>query len=454
MARPRTRPASLLAQILNDHAYPVYAIDQNQQLAFLNDACRRALGDGADELLGMKCRYHAAGQLPPRQQQAADLAPPPDVFSGQRMEVPLTLPSGDGRSSVFSVQFSPLQYEGGAFGALAICYPQVGAGEGTQADQRHDQLRVWRRSWRKRFATSRLIGESESISRVRRQIALSSTTRLPVVIFGPAGSGREHAARTVCYALHGEGSGPVISIRGELMDAELIQSAVRSFVRRCKEADDASNAALILLDADQLPGDAQSELFHLLRLIDMDLRIVSTARQSLLEVAEHGKFREDLAFQLSTIEIALPPLCDRPEDIPLLSQALIEQHNLEGARQLRGLTEHAADALLDYDWPGNIDELAAVIAEAAAATDSVWVDAEHLPKKIRHAREAKRFSAKPAEPIQLDAFLSQVEEELIRRALEQTKGNKSKAAELLSVSRARLHRRLEASESDAEVADG
>ncbi|MCC9605149.1 sigma 54-interacting transcriptional regulator [Blastopirellula sp. JC732] len=447
MARPRTRPASLLAQILNDHAYPVYAIDQNQQLAYINDACRAALGEEADELLGMKCRYHAAGQLPPRDQLAADLAPPPDVFAGGRAEVPLTLPAGEGQSGQYSVQFSPLQYEGGAFGALAICYPRAGAGEGSQADRRHDQLRIWRRSWRQRFSTSRLVGESAAIRRVRRQIALSSTSRLPVVIFGPVGSGREHTARTVCYARHGEGSGPVISIRSELMDAEMIQSTVRSFVRRCEEADDASNASLILLDADQLPGDAQSELFHLLRLIDMDLRIVSTARHSLLERAEHGKFREDLAYQLSTIEISLPPLCDRPEDIPLLSQALIEQLNLEGARQLRGLTEAAADALLDYDWPGNIDELAAVIAEAAAATSSVWIDADQLPKKIRHALEAKRFAAKPAEPIELDAFLAQVEEELIRRALEQTKGNKSKAAELLGVSRARLHRRLESTDS-------
>lgn len=446
MARPRTRPASLLAQILNDHAYPVYAIDQNQQLAYFNDACRAVLGTQADELLGAKCRYHAAGQLPPRDQWAADLAPPPDVFAGRRIEAPLTLPSGDGRSVAYSVQFSPLQYEGGAYGALAICYPQAGAGEGPQADRRHDQLRVWRRSWRQRFSTSRLIGESAAIRRVRRQIALSSSSRLPVAIYGPTGSGREHAARTVCYARHGEGSGPVISIRSGLMDAEMIQSTVRSFVRRCEEADDASNASLILLDADQLPGDAQSELFHLLHLLDMDLRIISTARQSLLESAEHGKFREDLAYQLSTIEIALPPLCDRPEDIPLLAQALIEQQNLEGAKQLRGLTEQAVDALLDYDWPDNIDELAAVIAAAAAETDTVWVDAEHLPKKIRHALEAKRFAPKAAEPIELDAFLAQVEEELIRRALEETKGNKSKAAELLGVSRARLHRRLEAAE--------
>ncbi|MFI4877108.1 MAG: helix-turn-helix domain-containing protein [Blastopirellula sp. JB062] len=449
MARPRTRPASLLAQILNDHAYPIYAIDQNQQLAFLNDACRDAFGDDAEELIGLKCAYHAAGQLPRLKQLAADLAPPPDVFAGRQTETALTLPMADGNDCRYRVQFSPLWYEGGEYGTLAICYPHNGAGEGSQADLRHDQLRVWRRNWRKRFVTSRLIGESAAMARVRRQISLSSTTRLPVSIFGPAGSGREHAARTVCYARHGEGSGPVISIRSELMDAELIQSAVRSFVRRCEEADDASNASLILLDADMLPGDAQSELFHLLRLIDLDLRIVSTARCSLLEVAQHGKYREDLAYQLSTIEIELPPLCDRPEDIPLLAQALIEQHNLEGARQLRGLTEEAVDLLLDYDWPGNIDELAAIIAEAAAETASVWIDADHLPKKIRHAREAKRFAAKPAEPIELDAFLAQVEEELIRRALQQTKGNKSKAAELLSVSRARLHRRLEATGEDA-----
>ncbi|TWT31952.1 AAA-type ATPase lid domain-containing protein [Blastopirellula retiformator] len=446
MARPRTRPASLLAQILNDHAFPVYAIDQDQQLAYLNDACRRALGDQAEELIGRKCRYHAVGQLPPLDQLAADLAPPPDVFAGRRAETPLTLP-GEGGGGSYLVQFSPLTYEGGAVGALAICYPHNGVGEGRQADLRHDQLRQWRRSWRQRFSTSQLMGESAAIGRVRRQISLSAATRLPVVIFGPPGSGREHTARTVCYARHGEGSGPVISIRSGLMDAEMIQSAVRSFVRRCEEADDASNASLILLDADQLPGDAQSELSHLLRLIEMDLRIVSTARQSLLAWAEQGKFREDLAYQLSTIEIALPPLCDRPEDIPLLSQTLVEQLNLERKEQLRGLTEGAADALLDYDWPGNIDELAAVIAEAASATDSVWIDADHLPQKIRHALEAKRFAAKPAEPIELDAFLAGVEEELIRRALEQTKGNKSKAAELLGVSRARLHRRLESAES-------
>jgi DNA-binding NtrC family response regulator len=162
----------------------------------------------------------------------------------------------------------------------------------------------------------------------------------------------------------------------------------------------------------------------------------------LVDLPPRGIFREDLAAMLSTITIELPPLAKRRDDLPLLAQALLEEQNARGGRQLGGFSPEALDQICAYAWPGNVAELAQVVAECHARAAATLIALGELPERLRLAAEAAARPRRKEEPIQLDEFVARIERELIRRALARAKGNKTKAARLLGLNRPRLYRRM------------
>ena len=172
------------------------------------------------------------------------------------------------------------------------------------------------------------------------------------------------------------------------------------------------------------------------------LRLISTAAAPLVDLPPRGLYREDLAAMLSTITIELPPLAKRRDDLPLLAQALLEEQNARGGRQLGGFSSEALDRLCAYSWPGNVAELAQVVAESHARASGTLIARDDLPERLRLAAEAAAHPRRKEEPIQLDEFVARIERELIRRALARAKGNKTKAARLLGLNRPRLYRRM------------
>jgi DNA-binding NtrC family response regulator len=171
-------------------------------------------------------------------------------------------------------------------------------------------------------------------------------------------------------------------------------------------------------------------------------RLISTAAASIAELSQRGKFRADLASHLATIVIHLPPLKERIEDLPQLAQIFLEDCNRRGAKQVAAFTPESLDRLDAYPWPGNLDELAAIVATAHQNAAETEIKPEELPEQIRLAAQAATHPRKAEEPIQLDEFLERVERELIRRAIARAKGNKTKAARLLGLTRPRLYRRM------------
>ena len=157
--------------------------------------------------------------------------------------------------------------------------------------------------------------------------------------------------------------------------------------------------------------------------------MLSTAAAPLVDLPPRGIFREDLAAMLSTITIELPPLAKRRDDLPLLAQALLEEENARGGRQLGGFTPEAIDRLCAYGWPGNVAELAEVVADCHARAAGTLVASRELPERFRLAAEAAAHPRRKEEPIVLDEFIARIERELIRRALARAKGNKAKAAD-------------------------
>jgi DNA-binding NtrC family response regulator len=446
MARKRSY-ITALSNLLAECAQPVYVLDAAGKLVYCNPACTSWLNVDAHQLLGRVCQYRSQ----PAETEPADLSfalcPPPQAFLGQRLSACVVRHPQAGLTEVREIDCVPLgQPPQKCLGVLILVGPVVEdsrpAGQPSQAVELHGQLRQMLADYDRRWPLNQILGHSPAMTRVRQQMLLATDSEARVVIAGPPGSGREYVARSIHYSRSASASA-LAPLACGLLDAELLETTITSFVASSAELDLERPAALLLLEVDQLAVDAQAALMGILSIGEFHLRTLATARYPLTELARRGGFREDLAYALSTISIQIPPLVERPEDIPLLTQWFLERANAVSETQFSGFSEQALDRLVAYSWPGNADELALVVREACAQSQGPEIESDALLEVIRFAEQADALPPVEEESILLDAFLEDVEQELLRRAMQQTKGNRAAAARLLGISRARLLRRLD-----------
>ena len=438
-----------LSKLLDAAPQPVYVLDGEHRLVYGNAAFSAWVGRNAEELAGLKCLYSASGELTGGTELAAAIAPPPEAFS-QAITGTVAAPGEGGTLNSRSAHFVPLpgiEDEAAGLlivvGAAAKLEKQHDSAEASPADL-HQQLQSLRGELGRRFHIGQLIGQSPPMRRVREQVRAASQIGGRVLVTGPEGSGRELVARIIHYGPRGGGAaiGPLVPVDAALMDAELMQSTLTAFLKRQSEWRGERPPAILLKDADRLPADAQQELAGFLRLPGVELPLIATATRSLARLAKRGKFRVDLAYSLSPFTIQLPRLSEREGDLPLLAQFFLEEFNTRGGRQLTGFAPEAVDMLLAYSWPGHVEELAGTIIQACEHATGPLVQPINLPPQMHHAVEKEARPTAEPERIELDSYLATIETELLRRAMAQSRGNKTKAAELLGIHRARLIRRL------------
>lgn len=437
----------LLAQI----AAPVYVLDEQRRIVFLNQAAAAWLAVEPEQLIGRTCRYQS-GDADPLSALADALCPPPEVFQGHKTCGTVVKPSPDGSSDARHAEFIPLPGEADrCLGVLAIVCrepapqdSQCSSSLQPESHQLHELLQKLRRESARQHQPDRLVGTSAAMARVRQQIKLAAAGTSAVLIVGPPGIGKRHVASTIHAASVPRSSQPgaLVPIACGALPADQLRSTISTFLQRCRASAEAAAATFLLVDADRLPVEIQSDFVRWLDGAPESLRIISTASEPLDELADRSAFHAQLAHRLSTLVIELPPLADRREDIPLLAQLLLENLNAGGGKQLRGFAADAMDRLVLHDWSGQVDELAAVVRQAFAQTEGFEITAADLPKQLRLAAEAARHPRPKTETIDLEKFLTRVELELIQRALRQAKGNKSQAARLLGITRPRLYRRM------------
>jgi DNA-binding NtrC family response regulator len=172
------------------------------------------------------------------------------------------------------------------------------------------------------------------------------------------------------------------------------------------------------------------------------VRIVATSRVSLAALARKERFSAELATLLGTLELRVPALADRPEDIPLLAQLFLERFNLQNGSPFRGYVPEAVEQLVAYRWPENVEELGQAVGATCERSAGPWIIASDLSERIRGTWQDLALPRRIAEPINLDAALADAERTLLSQALSQAKGNKSETSRLLGISRPRLLRRL------------
>ncbi len=429
---------------MDSGAAPVYVLDEDRRIIFLNAACADWLGVRADALVGQQCNYHAPVADGSPATVAAGLCPPPQVFSGQAQQAVVSCPRAGGgmvhRRGYF-LPLAPGEDESAPVMAVlecADCAVDAHAEDGDSPHVLHEQLRRFRQRMAGRFSPDRLVGRHPLVNRARSQIEAAARSGASVLIVGPPGSGKEHAAKAIHYSQSEPGL--LVPIDCAVMEANLVRSTLRTLCAR--RGSRPPGSTLLLENVAQLAVDAQEELLEILRGGALQMRLTSTTSVPLAERMAEGMFSQELACALSTLVLELPPLADRIEDLPLLVQSLVEDLNVGKLRQVAGFSPEALDQLAAYPWPGNIDELGTIVREVHEKAQGVEVSPRDLPKTIQWGAEAASQANRGDDAIVLEEFLGRVEKELIARAMRRSKGNKSRAAKLLGLTRPRLYRRL------------
>jgi DNA-binding NtrC family response regulator len=378
------------------------------------------------------------------------MCPPPQVFQGEHTAAHVVWRAADGTVEQRRATFIPLGSSAGDTHTVVTVLSEsrnvdvpVSSGiESRSSQELHERLQQLARQQRRRYRFDRLVGDSLAMRRVREQVRVAIVGRPRVVIIGPPGSGREHAARTIHAGDNPEKAGPLLPLACAGVDGEAVQTAVLDFLRRSHEHGGGSAGTILLQEVDSLAADAQAELQAFFRVPTFSARTIATAQRSLLQLAGEGSFLPELAYVLSSLVIELPALRDRPEDIPLLAQRFVEDYNAAAGKQLAGFSPAALDRLAALPWTGNVEELAAVVGEACRHVGTVWIGEADLPPRVKAIVSAGSHPRRAVEHIKLDEFLVEIERELIQQAMQRARGNKAKAARMLGVSRPRLLRRL------------
>lgn len=444
---PKRATTIRLPKLLDAVQTPVYVVDERRRIVYRNRACAELLGEQADEVIGQECRYSSSEELTGITALTASLAPPPEAFHGARMTARIMLGQG-AETTERTAEFIPLQMSAdGPNAVLVIVGEQLAAADADQpaADDEfsparlHARLAHHRRQLAVQFHVDRMCGESIAMRQARRQAVLAAASAASVLVIGPPGSGREHVARAIHYG-DGAAAGPFVPLACPLLDADLLRGALRTLTKA--KSGQQRPATLHLDDADLLPDDAQAELTRVLAGGNFAARVISTVSRPLARRVKRGAFRPELACLLSTIVIRIPPLVERLDDLPLSAQAVVERENATSPKQLSGLSAEALERLAAYRWPGDVRELEQMVADMHARAAGPIITTRDLPERIGLALAAAARPKVPDEAIVLEEFLGRIEHELIARAMKRAKGNKTRAARLLGMTRPRLYRRL------------
>ncbi len=448
-------------------AQAVVIFDSKRVLTYANPAAEALLGYSIDQLSSVSGTYSDQANANDLANIVSRISPPPEIMKRLQPGVAPFFASANATKADGTIFFLPLPQEDSAPMMLGLIdlnaevnveNSEVGNWPAHSNSTSHFARQIAREClamWRSHFQMNRFVGPSPASQQVfiKAKAALDSGANL--LVHGPQGSGREHLARAIHESWvrnqspesNQQTNGPeedefrfaLLACDGRLADPEMIQSTFKELFELQKHLGQ-PDGRLLLLHAEGLSEAAQNELLGLLRLREYDVRVSAT---STVELASLENFDPTLAGLISTVAIEIPALSERIEDIPVLAQAFLEANNATATKQLSGFSEEALECLVQYDWPGNVDELIEMVGDIHKTANGDRITQDDLPKKIMFSLSAQEFPVEPSAGIDLDRLMKQLESEMIDRAMKKAKGNKSKAAELLGINRARLLRKLE-----------
>jgi DNA-binding NtrC family response regulator len=315
-----------------------------------------------------------------------------------------------------------------------------------------------RREVRKEYSFHQILGKSKTIQAVFDLIRRVADSPTNVLITGESGTGKELVAKAIHYNSSRK-EAPFVPVNCAAIPEQLLESELFGHMRGAftdakvdKRGlfEEAQKGTLFLDEISELPLMLQAKLLRAIqekeirrvgatKPIAVDVRIIAATNLNLADEVKNKRFREDLYYRLNVIELKLPPLRERREDIPLLVDAFLKKCAEMGGKPVKGISEAALAMLIDYAWPGNVRELENVIERAVTLSRGDKVSPDDLPPAVQGARGDRRVLNEAAEK---SLPLHEVEKEYIKKILEKTGGNKYQAAHVLGIDRKTLYRKL------------
>jgi transcriptional regulator with PAS, ATPase and Fis domain len=302
----------------------------------------------------------------------------------------------------------------------------------------------------KAAAHLRVVGESVEWRDVLRKAAQVAPTDTTALVTGESGTGKEVVARFI-HATSPRKSGPFVALNCAALPEQLLESELFGYERgaftsaqqaKPGQVELAAGGVLFLDEVSEMSLSAQAKFLRLLqerefqrlggtRLLKANIRVIAATNRDLRKAVERGDFREDLFYRLAVFDIQIPPLRERSSDIVPLAESFLQEIGRSLGRPSAGLTRDARQALLQYDWPGNVRELRNVLERAAILSEGALIDTSHLA--LQPTSRSLRSDT---------TDLSVVERTTIAKVLQECRGNKTKAARRLGLTRTQVHLRI------------
>lgn len=306
------------------------------------------------------------------------------------------------------------------------------------------------------FDTRNIIGKSPSMIRLLETTSKAAASDATVLITGESGTGKEMIAGAIHFNSTRENH-PFIklncaAISEGLLESELFGHEKGAFTgavrRREGRFSQAHRGTLFLDEISEMSMAMQAKLLRVIQekeftrvggeeVLTVDVRIITATNRDLLAEVQQGNFREDLYYRLNVINLKVPPLRERREDIPLLAEHFLKMFSAKNDKAIKGFTPQAMDRLIRYRWPGNVREMMNAVESAVVLSDSEYISESDL--SLLHAELP---SLEAVAPVSADLPLEEVEKTTILKTLEISGGNKSEAARKLGITRATLHKKL------------
>jgi DNA-binding NtrC family response regulator len=316
--------------------------------------------------------------------------------------------------------------------------------------------RFYRQELLDKYQFKNVIGRTPQMFEVYKTIAKVADTKSTVLLYGERGTGKEMVARSLHYNSH-RSDRPFIPVDCAALAETLIESELFGHVRGAFTGalstkrglfEEADGGTVFLDEISNLNLAMQTKLLRFLQeheikrvggmeSIKVDVRVIAATNQLLEPLVKSGRFREDLFDRLNVVSIALPPLRERKEDIPLLATHFLRRFSEENHKSISHISPEALEIITSYSWPGNVRELEHTMERAVILSIHPIILPEDLPGKIREEVQGVSFQP-PKKPLSL----KEVERQYVLKVLEEARGNKQKAAKILGIDRTTLYRLL------------
>ncbi len=312
-----------------------------------------------------------------------------------------------------------------------------------------------------------IVGQSPALQEALdlvRQVADSDAT---VLLTGESGTGKELFARMI-VELSDRADNPFVTVNCAALPESILESELFGYEEGAFTGADeakpgrfeAADGGTVLLDEiGELSPEVQVKLLRVLqegsferlganRTTEVDVRVIAATHVDLEEAMRNGEFREDLYYRLNVVNIHIPPLRHRLEDVPLLAEHFLDHYREKNDRKISGMSREALDALRDYNWPGNVRELENVVERAVVLDKDGRIDVDDLPEHIvSHDGENQQYISVP-----VGTPLEEVERRVLHETLKMTDGNKKLAAKLLGIATRTVYRKTKDDRASADDA--